>query len=81
MSGDAVFIIVSMVLIIAYTWYMMSTMIKRNRLLRELTQLIKDAEARAANEESVATEQPGHPEPPELRVVGRGAAEDGRRTP
>jgi hypothetical protein len=55
MSGDAVFIIVSILLIIAYTGYMMWTMVKRNRLLRTLRQLLKDAEAKQALEDTHAT--------------------------
>lgn len=56
MPGDAVFLVVSIVLIIAYTWYMMWTMVKRNKLLRELSQLLKDAEAKQAKEDTHATD-------------------------
>lgn len=56
MSGDAVFIIISIVLIFLYTWYMMWTMMKRNKLLRELTKMIKDAEAKQAKEDAPATD-------------------------
>jgi hypothetical protein len=56
MSGDAVFIIVSIFLIFVYTWYMMWTMVKRNRFLRKMSQLLKDAEAKQAKEDTHATE-------------------------
>ena len=52
MSGDAVFVIVSVILIFLFTGYMIRTMNRRTRLLRQLAQLLKDAEDAEARKES-----------------------------
>lgn len=48
MSSDAVFILVSIAIIFAFTGYMIRTMNRKTRLYRELLQLLKDADAKAA---------------------------------
>jgi hypothetical protein len=55
-DGNVVFLIVSLVLVFAFTSYMMWTMIKGNRLRRELMQLLKDAQAK--DESPAAGRQP-----------------------
>lgn len=52
MSGDAVFVIVSVILIFAFTGYMIWVMNRRTRLLRQLTQLLEDRENAKASKES-----------------------------
>lgn len=46
MSGEAVFIAVSIVLIIAWTAYNISTVLRSNRLRRELQRLLEEQEKR-----------------------------------
>jgi|GEM_PF-1847405 hypothetical protein len=52
MSGDAVFVIVSVILIFAFTGYMIWVMNRRTRLLRQLAQLLEDRENAKAGKES-----------------------------
>jgi hypothetical protein len=52
MSGDAVFVIVSVILIFAFTGYMIWVMNRRTRLLRQLEQLLRDGENAEATKES-----------------------------
>jgi len=56
-SSDAVFLIVSLVLVFLYTAWNIKWMMRRNKLYRELMQLVKDAEAAKGGDEPQAPDE------------------------
>jgi hypothetical protein len=64
-SSDAVAIIVSVSIVFAFTGVMIWWMRKRLRLYRDLTQLLKDAEKKAARDQRSETDTA---EPPSPRI-------------